>query len=501
MMNIRLGAFFAIDGRDRRRSDGARGVRVAAIAILMAAPLSAMAAVGELDPLFGSEGQVRVSGNLGPHLLELPDGRILVVGEPNPGDAATTEQATQVAVSRFLPTGTPDTVFGENGQLFIDLFAEDDRTVIITAAAQQSDAKVILAGQYWSQGGLPFVARIDANGAPDPTFGSGGTSEPGTGGTEPYYSSVMIREDGEILAAISDWTSDRIDRFGPDGRPLGNLIRTDFAPARMARQSDGRLIVSGYWRSLQRQGLMRFDLDGTADQTFGDNGFAALDDGYTGNLAVEPGTDRIVLCGPALVRLTPDGHLDTTFGVHGTGYVALGNDSVPSFNYCHRLLAMWDGSLVFIGIRTGEAPLGFDRAFVSGLTSSGLADLRFGAGSGASELELGSIRGSTSWWGDVSSALIATRDGDALLSWVTADGLRLARIDLDAGSAGEVTPPPSTPPPPSEPPPEPSAPPPPVILGSDGGSGGGGSFAWLDLALLALASTMTSLLRRRGNTR
>ena len=310
----------------------------------------------------------------------------------------------------------------------------------------------------------------------------------------------MIRDDGEIIAAISDWTSDRIDRFASDGRPLGNLIRTDFAPARMARQSDGRLIVSGYWRSHLRQGLMRFDLDGTPDQTFGDNGFAALDDGYIGNLAVEPDTDRIVLCGPALVRLTSDGHLDPTFGVHGTGYVAFGSDSVQSFNYCHRMLAMWDGSLVFIGIRTGEAPLGFDRAFVSGLTSSGLADLRFGAGSGAKELELGSIRGSTSWWGDVSGALIATRDGDALLSWVTADGLRLARIDLDAGSGGEVTPPSSTPPPSSEAPPEPSALRTPVIQGSDGGSGGGGSFAWLDLVLLALASTMTALLRHRGKT-
>ena len=496
-IKLKLETFFSVDGRERQRSHCARGVRVAAIAILMAAPLPAMAAVGELDPLFGSEGQALVSDNLGPHLLELSDGRILVVGEPSSDGAATANHATRVAVSRFLPTGTPDGSFGENGQLFVDLFPEDDRTVIITATAQQSDAKVILAGQYWSQGGQPFVARIDANGAPDLAFGSGGTSEPGTGGTEPFYSGVMIREDGEILAAISDWTSDRIDRFGPDGRPLGNLIRIDFAPARMARQSDGRLIVSGYSRTLHHQGLMRFDLDGTADETFGDDGFAALDDGYSGNLAVEPGTDQIVLCGPALVRFTPDGHLDTTFGVHGTGYVALGNDSVPQFSYCHRLLAMWDGSIVFIGVRTGEAPLGFDRAFVSGLTSSGLADLRFGAGSGASELQLGSIRGSTDWWGDGSSALIATRDGDALLSWMTTDGLRLARIDLDAGSAGE-TPPSSTPPPPSEPPPQPSASPP-VILGS-GGSGGGGSLAWVDLALLALASTMRSLLRRRGNT-
>ena len=69
MMNIRFGAFFAIMlGNVTMRP------------IFMATPLSAMAAVGELDPLFGSEGQVRVSGNFGPHLLELPDGRPVVSG-------------------------------------------------------------------------------------------------------------------------------------------------------------------------------------------------------------------------------------------------------------------------------------------------------------------------------------------------------------------------------------------------------------------------------------
>jgi uncharacterized delta-60 repeat protein len=271
---------------------------------------------------------------------------------------------------------------------------------------------------------------------------------------------------------------------------LGNLIDVAFAPARVVRQSDGRLIVSGYNRSLEQQGVMRFDVDGSVDPTFGDNGFVALEENYSGNLVIEQSTDRIVLCGPGIARLTSDGHLDTTFGLQGTGYVALGSDSVPSFSYCQRLLAMGDGSLVFIGVRSGEAPLGYDRAFVAGLTSSGLADLRYGAGSGESELELGSIRGSTTWWGDLSSALIKTRDGDALLSWATADGLQLARIDLD-GNAGPVTPPPDEPPPSSEPTPEPDSTPPPEAQVSN--SGGGGALTWLDLLLLALASTTMAL--------
>ena len=130
------------------------------------------------------------------------------------------------------------------------------------------------------------------------------------------------------------------------------------------------------------------------------------------------------------VRLTTDGHPDTTFGVHGTGHIAFGSDSVPSFDYCHRLLTMFDGSVVFIGVRSGEG------AFVAGLTSSGLADLRYGAGSGASELRLGSLRESADPRGDLSSSFVRTRDGDALLSWATADELLLAgSISMLATSA------------------------------------------------------------------
>src|SRR5262245_9055927 len=244
--------------------------------IFLAVPLSATAAVGELDPSFGDNGQVLVAGNFGPHIFELADGRILVAGGAGSGDPPAMEWPTEAAMSLFLPTGVPDASFGDDGRRYIDLFPDDDTTSLITAAAVQSDGKLVLAGTYWAGGGLPFVARINANGAADPSFGSGGVSEPGTGGTEPYYSSVIVREDGSILASISDWTSDRIDQFGPDGRSLGNLIGIDFAPHRMTRQSDGRLIVSGYSRSLKHQGVMRFDVDGTVDPTFGDNGFAAL---------------------------------------------------------------------------------------------------------------------------------------------------------------------------------------------------------------------------------
>jgi len=40
----------------------------------------------------------------------------------------------------------------------------------IGGAALQPDGKVVVAGNYWLEGGLPFVARLDATGALDPAL-------------------------------------------------------------------------------------------------------------------------------------------------------------------------------------------------------------------------------------------------------------------------------------------------------------------------------------------
>jgi len=266
----------------------------------------------------------------------------------------------------------------------------------VSTVALQPDGHVVMAGSYWAEGGQPFVARVDRDGALDRGFGSDGTSEPGSGGTEPFYSSLVVMQDGEILAAISDWGDDRIDRFAPDGRPLGNLSAA-IAPWRMARQSDGRLIVIGHHRTLGDMVVMRLDPGGRVDQTFGDNGFAEIDTRHISNMSIEPTSDRIVLCGAGVVRLTPDGQLDTTFGLRGTGYVAFGSDSVPMFDFCHGMVTPRAGGVVFIGIRQGQGVSGSDRAFVAGLTSIGTVDTRFGAGTGASEIDLGSIRVTGEW--------------------------------------------------------------------------------------------------------
>jgi uncharacterized delta-60 repeat protein len=469
------------------------GALVLALSLTKVAP--AGAGIGDLDAQFAQGGQVLVADNGGSSVLEMPDGRILVIGLPttNEGTPAT---GRAIVINRYRASGEPDSSFGQGGRAVANTSLD---IMSIGAAALQPDGKVVVAGNYWLKGGLPFVARLDPTGALDPSFGSGGISKPG-GGTEPYYSSLVVLSNGEILAAISDWTSDRLDRFAADGRYLGNLSWA-IAPAKMALQSDGRLIVSGYHRTLKKSVVMRIDANGQLDPTFGQAGFARIESGYTGNLSVEPDSDRVVLCGPGIVRLTSDGQPDTTFGLRGTGYVAFDSDAVPMFDYCNRLLTPRGGGVVFIGIRQGQAAGGYDRAFVAGLNADGTVDTRFGAGSGASEINLGAIKGSRDWYYDTGNSFIATRGGNALLTWWSDSdpGLKLARVDLGGTDPVVVVPPtaePAPPPPTAEPaPPPPTAPTPTPTVRSGGGHGGGGAFGWIELAAFGLG--LGGLARRR----
>jgi uncharacterized delta-60 repeat protein len=470
-----------------------RRIIVAALLLAIVQALPAAAAVGGWDAGFGDQGHVEVEGNAGPNVLELAGGQIFVVGTVTVTNG-TAANDRLVALDRYLPNGEPDMSFGVDGRVIVQLPIP---IAGISAIALQHDGKVVMAGTSWSkEGAYSFVARIGATGALDPAFGSGGVTA--IAGTEPSYGSVAVLPTGVIVAPISDWTSDRVDRFATDGQRLEDRMRGFVAPARLALQHDGRIIVSGWNRNLKQSGVVRLQLDGSIDMTFGTEGFAPVDDGYQYNVAVEPGTDRVVLCGPGFVRLTADGHPDPSFGVQGTGYVAFGASTVPPLQYCRRLLPMWDGTLAYIGQGAADPATGIAPAFVAGLTSDGNADLRFGAGTGRLEITSGGIGPNPAPYVDYSNAFVRTRDGDALLTWSTAKGLQLARIDLDAGTGNDLPLPPIATP--TEPPASPvpttpasttSEPKPTAAVA--GKSGGGGSTDWLDIALLLFAALLLQL--------
>lgn len=445
----------------------------------------AMAGMGDLDPRFGDQGLLTLTGNSGPSVVELQDGRLLVVGVTPNGNSER-----KIILHRLLGTGAPDPTFGGSQGLTVALPVQE--VSFVSEAILQPDGKTAIAGGIWRPGQAPFVARLDAGGAIDAGFGSAGVWV--GGGTEPFYSSLLLTSDGQLLASISDWTSDRIDWFASDGRYLGNLSEV-IAPHRMAVQGDGRLVVSGYHRTLKKLVLMRLNHDGSVDSSFGQDGFAQVGADLTDFMSIEPGGDRILLCGPGIQRLTADGRPDITFGGAGTGMVNLGTAGMPAFDDCHGVLALQGGGVVYLGIREGVVAGDPDLPVVGGLTSLGLVDKRFGAGSGASAIPLTPMQVFRGGWFDLDLRLIRLRSGDALLTWRKGVDVELARIDLggEASLPVQVVPvlkrigsvePASVPgAPASSVPPVAAA----VPAMPSAGAAGGGSLGAIDLAWLAVA--------------
>jgi uncharacterized delta-60 repeat protein len=141
---------------------------------------------GSLDGTFGSGGEVTTQFNspqgagAGADALVLqPDGKIIAAGG-TVGDIAGTRG--EFALARYTHAGSPDTGFGSGGQVTTSFGfsppANGTSGDAVTSLALQPDLKIVAAG--YSQYGphteryQAALARYDANGSLDPSFGTGG---------------------------------------------------------------------------------------------------------------------------------------------------------------------------------------------------------------------------------------------------------------------------------------------------------------------------------------
>ena len=134
----------------------------------------------------------------------------------------------------------------------------------------------------------------------------------------------------------------------------------------MVVQSDGRLVVAGgnFGGDIRQFGVMRFNADGSLDQTFGQAGKATVSFGASVNqeahtVALMP-DGKIVVAGMAdqlvaVARFNSDGTLDTT--LKGTGKVTTdpggGNSSIWAAT------VQPDGKILVGGNRLGSQGLDF----------------------------------------------------------------------------------------------------------------------------------------------
>jgi uncharacterized delta-60 repeat protein len=257
---------------------------------------------GSLDTTFGGDGVIDVPFNATPLWTVQPDGKLLLP-EAN-------------GIKRFNLDGSIDTSFGNQGTAPIAVENADLINV-------QSDNKILLA----SATDKLVITRLNADGSVDTAFGTNGVIQ------GPVVPAEAAKALGQLLLL-------------PDGKIV-------------AVSTEGNFTDTGFH-------IARFNADATLDTTFGDGGDGETFIHFGANtlldhLVLDQDGNIIVLGsnpGLQMVRVTPDGLLDETFG----RIIAL--NPIDGFVSAHNAF-MQGNALLIVGGRNAEVD---DRDFRSFVT-------------------------------------------------------------------------------------------------------------------------------------
>src|SRR4029453_12035837 len=156
---------------------------------------------GRLDATFDGDG--KVVSNFGSTsesaqaVAIQPDGRIVVAGT-----SSSRERASDFLVARYNADGALDTSFGTGGKTLLDFSTPID---VALAVALQSDGKIVVVGgtrQLGSRTTSPYdlaLARFNPDGSVDTTFGTGGRVVDVVAGTDDLAYGVALQSDGKIV--------------------------------------------------------------------------------------------------------------------------------------------------------------------------------------------------------------------------------------------------------------------------------------------------------------
>src|SRR5437667_2173 len=248
---------------------------------------------GSLDATFGTGGKVTTdfAGNddaaFGAVLQS--DGKIVAAG------GAKTSRSEDFALARYNPNGTLDGTFGTGGKVTTDFNGDDDEA---HALVLQPDGKLVAAGAAKLSRSQDFaLARYSANGSLDATFGTGGKVTTDFAGNDDAAFALVLQPDGKLGAAGRGEGSRSQDfalaRYNANGRldatfGTGGKVTTDFAgdddeAHALVLQPDGKLVAAGAAKPSRSQdfALARYSANGSLDATFGTGGKVTTD--FAGN--------------------------------------------------------------------------------------------------------------------------------------------------------------------------------------------------------------------------
>lgn len=345
------------------------------------------------------------------------DGKIVVGGYSQEFSYYDPLSYTSFAIARYFEDGALDNSFGDNGKAIIDFYPDVDFPPFakINDILIQPDGKIIAVGYARNRpGGGPYefsiaVARLNADGSPDNTFGTEGKTWLHSGNIvdlDGYYSfanAVALRHDGKIVVGGNYkqrqyWYDDGgflIIQINDNGTldtsfGSGGLVKKDidnglFSPdvdassfsaddliKDLVIRPDGKILAGGsafMGETNDDMVLAQFNENGTSDIHFGTGGVHVLD--YNKDLrGVLPlGADEI-----EAIKLQDDGRIIA--GGYSGRYKQLprgGRLWKHSYNLLYGMTVMRfepDGWLDYSFGEGGRVTIDFDQSqysFVQGL--------------------------------------------------------------------------------------------------------------------------------------
>ncbi|HNL13877.1 MAG TPA: DUF4347 domain-containing protein, partial [Accumulibacter sp.] len=224
------------------------------------------------------------SGNDGATAVALQnDGKIVTVGYVGSGGGNNDS-----VVLRYNTNGSLDLSFSNDGRLITALSATDDYA---TAVAIQADGKILVAGCAQIGGHYDFtLTRYNTDGTLDLTFGGGnGFVTTNFGGADDKASAMRIQDDGKIVvvgtATIGGRTVFGLVRYNADGS-LDNTFSGDGKQTTtfgtgdekaygVTLQTDGKIVVTGSSTTSGSDyviAVSRYNTDGSLDTSFSGDG-------------------------------------------------------------------------------------------------------------------------------------------------------------------------------------------------------------------------------------
>jgi uncharacterized delta-60 repeat protein len=236
--------------------------------------------------------------------------------------------------------------------------------------ALQSDDKIIVVGTAYTSPPHydTVVIRYQSNGSLDSAFGSGGIIINSFGADNDHANAVTLQAGNKILVGGNAYEGTgtqhflliRFDMNGVLDETFGvaGIVRTPIESvaeaAALALQTDGRVLLAG--AASEKFAVARYAIDGDLDGSFGSGGVTttAFPTGAARARAMALQADgKILLAGYsagavgnnfAVVRYSAGGSLDNSFGTGGMVTTSIGSDAVA-----HAIAVMSSGKITVAG--------------------------------------------------------------------------------------------------------------------------------------------------------